>query len=287
MNFWRKLYLFFKVIVAVAVLGVVFSAFKFVSGARAALTPKVTTEDIRRTLENASAVDLQPGEKIFARARDLLATGNLREGSKKLQEILNFHPTTRSAAEARRILGEIKLDELLDPNNMDNKVVYEVKRGDSFIPIVSRTDTSFELLMYLNNLKDLRTLHPGDEFITMPLNFTVIVDLDEESVQLWDGDEFIKAYPIQKLDSERKIKTGTVKLSGKLGAANGRTYPESRSQYRTADKVLTISGRSLQIRSETEDENLGDAAFLSPPDMEELAMLVRTGNEVVIRRRGQ
>lgn len=287
MSVWKKFYLFLKVVIGLAVLGVIFATFEFVQTARAALTPEVTTEEIKQALEQANSVDLQPGEKVFARARDLLATGNLVDGRKKLTEILNFHPTTRSASEARRILGEMNLDELLDPTNMKNKSLYEVKRGDSFIPIVNRNETSFELLMSLNNLSDFRGLHPGDELLAMPLNFTVVVDLDNKTVELWEDDSFVKAYPIQELDSERKIKTGETSLSGKMGLANGRSYPESRTQYREAEKVLTIDGRTLQIRQESDEEDLGDAAFLRASDMEELAMLVRRGNAVIIRKRGE
>jgi len=253
----------------------------FVTQVQAKENPQKITRTLKDKLEQTSLVDLEPGEKAFSRARQLLSTGNFAEGRDKLLYIVNFHPSTRSGDEARRILGEMNMDRILSLDEMANKKVYKVKSGDSILAIASREKTNLDVMMLLNNLTQFEQIHPGDEFIVMELDFRIEINAERELLTLSQGDEFVKQYRIQKMDIDEGSNRFRTKIAGKSG---GRRYSPNSSKYRSASKVLGLSGTSLQIRGMTDaEEEGGQVIYLTRSDMEELAMLLRVGNEVVIR----
>ena len=67
--------------------------------------------------------------------------------------------------------------------------------------------------------------------------------------------------------------------------SGGRVSPVKFESYRNARKVLILDHRGLQLREvmEIEEEDQGRGFFLSGADMEELALLLRVGNEVEVR----
>ena len=79
---------------------------------------------------------------------------------------------------------------------MSNKSLYEVKRGDSYLAIAARHETTLDLLVYLNGLMDLRSLQPKDELIVMPLNLKFLIDPNKKVLSLWDGERFLKEYSL-------------------------------------------------------------------------------------------
>ncbi len=280
----KRAYLILKCLIAIAVLVMMAKTAVFVTQVQAKEDPQEITRELKEKLEQTSLVDLEPGEKAFNRARQLLSTGNFAEGRDKLLYIVNFHPSTRSGDEARRILGEMNLDRIFSLEEMANKKVYKVKSGDSILKIANREKTNLDVMMLLNNLTKFAQIHPGDEFIVMELGFRLEVHTERELLSLWKEDEFIKQYRIQKMDLDEGSGRFRTKIAGKSGYHDGRRYSPNSSKYRTAAKVLGLSGTSLQIRGMTEDdEGGGQVIYLTRSDMEELAMLLRVGNEVVIR----
>ena len=94
-----------------------------------------------------------------------MATGQFDDAREKLLFIVNFYPLSNSAAEARRLLGELNLDEILSTDVMEGKSVHTVVSGDSFLKIANKYDTTLDCIMHLNGLQRLDRLHPGDELV--------------------------------------------------------------------------------------------------------------------------
>ena len=99
-----------KVLAALLVLGVL--------GATVTLVERLKKEtavpqlrEIPEDLERVPAVE--PGEIAFERGRELLATGQFEKAREKLEFLVGVYPSSSSAGEARRILGELNLDDLL------------------------------------------------------------------------------------------------------------------------------------------------------------------------------
>lgn len=258
---------------------------------------KATAKPLERIIEDNELINFEPGQHEFNRALQLIALQKLDEAREKLLFIQNLYPNSTNGPEARRILGEINLDEILSIENMANKKIHKVSPGEGYLRIANGNKTTLDCIMFLNGLTELGRLHTGDELIVMPLDFKLMVDLEKRRVELFHRDDlkkehvFAKDYPIQNIDLE-SLRSGTsqAKISRKLGEIEGRSYPPTHSKYRHALKVLgfTIRGNYIQFRPvpAADAEDPGQGIFLKPSDMEELSMLIRIGNEVEVKSAG-
>ncbi len=229
--------------------------------------------------------EIDPGMKVFEKARECIAVGDLVNARDRLRTVVSIYPRSKAAPEARRIVGEMNLDEVLSGANAENKKVYQVVRGDSYFGIAAKHETNLDMIMYLNGLMDLGSLQPGDELMVMPLNFRLRVEPKREALSLWDEGVFIKEYPLQAVVGAPGGDQKT-KIAKKTAVREGRAYTQASAGYRGASKVLTVERMPLVIAAMPEDgdpEALARGFYLSAADMEELALLTRPGNEVEIR----
>jgi len=240
-------------------------------------------QDLTDMLDSAEMPDIDPGEKTFQKAHELLALGKLPEAREKLTAIVNVFPTSSSAPAARRIVGEMNLDEILCSSHMQGKKLHVVKRGDTLLAIAAKYNTTIDCIIHLNSLLELRGIQPGDEVVVMPLEFRLLVEPRAKTISLWEGGRFIRDYNIIHLGSvpttaqRSKIASRSAELDGKKVPPQSKTYP-------SAAKVIQIVKPAIQIRSwdGTGDKPAG-GILLQPEDMEEISLLTRVGNEVEIR----
>jgi hypothetical protein len=240
-------------------------------------------EDFAKILDAAEMPDFEPGDRAFQKAHELIALGKIKEGREKLLAIVNVFPSSPAAPTARRIVGQMNLDEILSSNFEAGKTDYEVKRGDSYFAIAGRSDTSLDMIMHLNGMMELVNLQPGDELQLMPLGFRILIEPQRKSVSLWDGPKFVCEYPILRLNGVFPAKGKTV-IASRRATLDGKTVAATDKNYRTTTKSIQLKSPALQIfpyNDTDEDPPLG--IFLSEADIEELFLLTRTGNEVEIR----
>jgi LysM repeat protein len=230
---------------------------------------------------------VEPDEIAFERAREFLATGQFAEARVKLEFIVTLYPGSPSAAEGRRILGELNLDDLLSTEVMDGKVMYTVKSGDNFTKIALKHETTLDCIMHMNGLQRMDKLYPGNELVLLPLNFNIKIDVPRKRLSLFKEGHILKAYQLLSARTRRDAKGALrSKIGQKMGISNGRSIsPVRHESYRVAQKVLILDHQGLQVREvvEADEENSGRGFFLSESDMEELALLLRVGNEVEVR----
>jgi hypothetical protein len=170
-----------------------------------------------------------------------------------------------------------------------------VRSGESFLGIAAKHNTTLDCIMHLNGLLDLKGLHPGEELIVMPLELRVLVEPGRKVLSLWEErGRFVKEYPLAAMDLAG-LKGGLrTKIASKSGLLGDRRVTPGMKDYRDSSKVFILEKTSLQIRSldpAKEQENGTDlspgAGFhLAVEDAEELALLLRPGNEVEIRAAG-
>jgi hypothetical protein len=295
MSFWT----FFKLLAGLAVLAVMaFTAMLAyhivvapVGGIFEKLVPNPTEvvgrqddADFAKMLDSAELPDIDPGEKAFQKAHELLALGKIDEAREKLTAIVNVFPTSSSAPIARRIVGEMNLDEILSTSHMDGKKNHIVKRGNSFLGIAAEHQTSLDLIMHLNGMMELKNIQPGEELIVMPLQFRLLIEPQRKALSIWEGARFIREYPILDLGVPGKLTPGKTKISSKSADLNGRQVPPQSKDYRGAEKVIQIEKPALQIRgAAAAGESHPSGISLLSQDMEEISLLTRVGNEVEIR----
>ena len=249
------------------------------------LKEESTVPRLREVKVEGSTVE--PDEIAFERAREFLATGQFEEARVKLEFIVTLYPGSPSAAEGRRILGELNLDDLLSTEVMDGKVMYTVKSGDNFTKIALKHETTLDCIMHMNGLQRMDKLYPGNELVLLPLNFNIKIDVPRKRLSLFKEGHILKAYQLLSARTRRDAKGALrSKIGQKIGISNGRSIsPVRHESYRVAQKVLILDHQGLQLREvvEADEENSGRGFFLSESDMEELALLLRVGNEVEVR----
>lgn len=240
--------------------------------------------DFAKMLDAAELPDVEPGERAFQKAHELIALGELAEAREKLTAIVNIYPSSNAAPMARRIVGEMNLDEVLSSSHTEGKQTHVVRRGDSYFAIAGRYNTSLDLIMHLNGLMELRNLQPGDEIIVLPLEFRLLIEPQRKAVSLWDGGRFLREYPILHLDISGTIPSQHTTIGSKSAILNGRAVPPQSKLFRQAEKTLEIAKTPLRIRGFNPDaEERPRGIYLAPADLEELVLLTRVGNEVEIR----
>ena len=254
-------------------------------------------EVLDKIVGDGESDDFVPGQREYDGALELLAMDREDEAVEKLLFIQNLYSDTENGTEARRILGEINLDELLSIENMSNKMIYTIKPGEGYLNVANNSGTTLDCMMFLNGLLEMSPLHVGDELVVMSLNFKLVVDLTKRRIELFRPDEekkehiFVKDYPIMNLDLA-SLRGNSIhsKISRKQGEIKGEVVRPALSDYRHATKVLGFkAGRHfIQMRPvpERDEEDPGRGIFLMNSDMEELSMLIRIGNEVEIKPAG-
>lgn len=269
---------------------------KFVPSPRT-VAGEPTDMDFVKMVESAETPDIDPGLKAYQKALELIALGEMPLAREKLNSIINIFPGSTCAPEARHIVSQMNLDEILSSTHLDGKQTYVVQRGDSFLGIASKHQTTLDSILYLNGLTGLKNLHPGDELLLMPLEYRVLLDVPRMTVSLWEGGRFICEYPIQRLGTAGRLGSQTVTIRIKAGQLDGRAIkPKAPAPVHDEDgkpapppspprvrKALHLAKLPLRIAAYTPEDTDAPGIFLSPEDFEELFLLTRVGNTFEIR----
>lgn len=240
--------------------------------------------DFAKMLDSAELPDIDPGEKAFQKAHELLALDQYAEAREKLTAIVNVFPTSPSAPIARRIVGDMNMDEVLSTSFKEGKETHVVKRGDSFLGIAAKHRTTLDMILYLNGMFEYGGIQPGDELIVMPLDFRLLVEPHRKSISIWNGGKFIREYPIIRIDGGGALPSAKTKIESKAGLVDGKRVQSMAKGYRGAPKTIQLAKVPVPIVADIPgDEDPPNGIFLSIPDVEELNLLTRPGNEVEIR----
>ena len=240
--------------------------------------------EVARILDAADMPDIDPGEKAFQKAHELLAVGKLAQAREKLTTIVNIFPSSSSAPVARRIVGEMNLDEILSASHMAGKKIHVVKRGDSFVGIAAQHKTTIDCIMCLNSMMELKNIQPGEELVVLPLDFHLLVEPRRQVLSLWDGGHFLREYPVLHLGPAVTHLLPKTLISSKAAELDGKRVQPQSKDYRAAAKVIQLAKSPVVIRGwdGTGDKPAG-GILLGIQDMEEVCLLTRAGNEVEFR----
>ncbi len=267
--------------VAVAPLGGVFA--KIIPTPVKVVTGQ-TDADFAKMLDSPDMPDIDPGEKAFQKAHEFLAMGKLPEAREKLESIVNLFPSSSSAPVARRIVGEMNLDEILSTAHMEGKKTHVVKRGDSFLGIAAQNKTTIDSIMHLNSMMELKGIQPGEEIVVMPLEFKLLIEPHRKALSVWDGARFICEYPILHIGGTASHAPPKSQITSKFAELDAKRIQTQIKGYRGAPKVIEFAKPAVQIRGwDGQGPKPGTGILLSIPDLEELNLLTRSGNEVEIR----
>jgi len=248
----------------------------------------VVIDSVRRKLSSKNTPEIVLGNPAFEKARSMLQQGEYDDARLKLEEIVVRYPGTPAEREAYRVLGEMRLDDLLEHRPDDGKFIYTVKHNDSYLKIVGEFDTKLDILMYLNGLTRIDRLQPKDKLVIMPLNLSLkIIPRLNQLFLLDEKGDVIKYYePVVDMTMPKKP-SGSDKVT--TSVENIRAYKGksrvniTRGDYREATKKIKILNPNIEIISEDiEVDESFRGIILAKADMEELALLLRRSNTVEI-----
>ena len=235
-----------------------------------------------KVLEVGEMIDIEPGDKAFQKAAEMLATGKITEAREKLLFLINYYPSSNAAPEARHILSEMNMDDFLSLRNNPHLVTHKVVRGDSYLAIATKNQSTLDCIMHFNGLMELSPLQPGDELLVMPLILRITIEPKREALTLWNKGTFLKEYRVLKSVGV-PLAVFSTKIESKGGVYQNKKIAPGMKDYRASEKTITL-GRGLHIVADTEGSGSTVHGFhLDPADTEELALLLCVGNEVEIR----
>jgi len=249
----------------------------------------VVIDSVRRKLSSKNTPKIVLGNPAFENARSMLKRGEFDNARLKLEEIVVRYPGSPAEKEAYRVLGEMRLDDILEKKPDDGKFVYTVKHNDSYLKIVSENDSNLATVMHLNGLTRIDRLQPGDKLVIMPLNFSLRIIPRLNQLFLVDEDgEVVKYFePVADMTLPKKQGESDVVITS---VENIRAYKGSsrvnvtRGDYLEASKRIKILNPSIEIigdGAKVDDSFRG--VILTKPDMEDLVLLLRRANAVEIR----
>ena len=262
-------------------------------------------------IKKGDAPRMDPGAKRFDAAIDLIKEGRIEDGRDALFKLINQFRESPTCAEAKRIIGEINMDQLFAAESKAGKKDYIVQPGDSLALIASRQNTTVDLLIRLNGLMGT-VLQPGDHLTVLPLDFSLHVNVGEKAVSLYrkvgEKEFFFKEYQAQDIRLPAGLRVPVeMEIRGKSAVMDGKAVLSSDPRYAEAEKLLPGSRSPSRTdillrpmpapRKETADPapaaapaapELEDTpepgVFLAREDLEEMFALVRNGSKLYFIR---
>lgn len=255
---------------------------------------------------------IDPGAKRFDAAIALVRGGSLEEGREALYKLVGQFPESATCPEARRIIGEINMDQLFSPSYRAGKTEYIVQPGDSLGRISDKVKTNIDYIIRLNSLMS-STLQPGDRLLVAPIDFHLGVLVKEKQVVLYrrvgEKDYAFKFYTAQDIVLPPGIKVPeSYEIGVKSAQMDGEAVPNTDPQYAQADKWIPVHrpkavASSFSFRVPVPPKAVPvpvtpadpkavvapppapeTGIFLAPEDLEELFALVRRGSKVDLGR---
>ncbi len=226
-----------------------------------------------------------PGAQAMQRAREFLEVGDYSEAREKLLFITNFYSEAPFASRARKILGEMNLDQFFSPDTLKEKSEYTIKRGDSLSKIAKKHECTVEYIMALNGLSYPDRIQPGQKLIVRPINFKTVIDAKQRLLTLVDDGKYIKEYPLLEVTAKSRSSKITTKIDQALGYDKSSTFPRSSSSYQKNKKMVLLKDGNWLIRGVKHPDEIdpGSGFFLSESNMEEYSILIKSGDPVEIR----
>lgn len=253
-----------------------------------------------------------PGLHHFNLAVELLRGKKLDDGRDGLYKLLRQFPRSPTTAEAKRIIGEMNLDNLYAHEAIGGKRDYIVQPGDSLLAIAAKHQTTLETLARVNGLTSYN-LQPGDLLFVIPMNFDLVVDASTKTVTVMREGRFFHQYQAIDLQLPPNLKIpSSLEVASKsaINPADGKVANPVTVAFISAEKRIVLNRKgtastALMITSPTvvraqstpdavpkaipveDDEDDGDTAprtglFLAPEELEEIYPLLRRGSAVTL-----
>ena len=232
--------------------------------------------------KNVPVID--PGDQFYDAAQRLMADGKHVEAREKLGMIIANHPMSGRAQSARKIVGEMNLDELFSVGRLEGKVFHYMQRGETHEQAAEKCRSNLDCLLYLNPSMDLRRSKEGERLLVLPLDFHFVLEIERKAISVWNGGRFVCEFAVLQLVDRMARQRGGYFIESKAAGSSDLKPRVGTAEYRSATKAIWLARPALKIQGwDGEGDPPEGAVLLASADMEELFLLTRPGNEMEIR----
>ena len=158
----------------------------------------------------------------------------------------------------------------------------------STLPPISAARSTVGYIIHVNGRMG-SVLQRGDQLIVSPLDFRIVANLSAKTVTLRTAeDKFFKEYAL--VDFKRPPNSASsfdTQVKQLVVATSARRIEVGTPEYISARKELRCARAGIAFRTKTGDaekDKYTTGIFLAREDIEELALLVRPGTEVFVRK---
>ncbi len=228
-----------------------------------------------------------PGIAMFEEAKQQVAGGNHSDGQKTLLALIQSFPDSTRINEARKLLGDLNINEFFSPVPGPHKMEYVVARGDSIGKIAIKTKYPAELIFKANGLNSL-TIQPGRKLIIPKGQFSLVINVKRGDVTLLNNGFFFRWYKPLEVRLPAKVGLGQYKLREKIAWSDGIRVAFGEKKYLGSSRWIVINDNAITLYSETNPatpnaQKPNTGIMLGPADMEELFALVAKDTPVIVK----
>jgi hypothetical protein len=229
-----------------------------------------------------------PSTGLLEQAKELIAKGNVDDGKRLLISIFQSFPHSLKADDARKMVGDMNIQDFFSSKPAPDKKEYTVQRGDSIARIAGKTKAAPELIFKANGLESLR-IQPGQKFIIPSGQFSLQILLGNQAVELLNHGDFFRWYKALDFHLPPNINPGQSKVIGKEAWSGGLRVAFGEKNYLGSSRWIVINQNGITIYSETNPDkpNVQKPRFgvqLASEDMEELYALLGRDTPVTISK---
>lgn len=272
------------------------------------LQPEKLIQAEMKEIKKSDLPVFDPGAKRFDAAMELIKAGKIEEGRDALLKLVQAFPESPKCAEAKRIVGEVNMDQFFSLDHKAGKRDYIVQPGDGLQRIAIKHQIPMDLIIRLNGLMG-NVLQPGDHLTLVQADFALVVDVSEKTVELrrvlGDKEYFFKEYAAVDVRLPGGLKAPLdMEIKTKSAMLDGKALQTTDPRYYDADKWLVCSKGGLLLRTPPPTRPAAPApaaapapgeavglppppepgVFLQPADLEELFALLRIGSKLYLVR---
>ena len=250
--------------------------------------PKAQTEAIELKTSMPAAGESEAG--YLASAADCEKKGDLLKAKEAYQKIIEKYPGSNNISKTQEALDNLNIKILFSPAMTPDSFTYEIQKGDTLTKIAKKFNTTTELILKANGLKDAN-VRIGKKLKISKAKFSVVVDKSQNILTLKSDQEIVKTYKVST-GKNSCTPVGTFKVTNKLidppwYPSAGGMIPAKDPKNVLGSRWIGLSKQGYGIHGTIEPESIGKSVTegcvrMKNAEVEELYSIIPIGTEVVI-----
>lgn len=243
-----------------------------------------------RPAASANEIEKENGTLLFEKAQGFIAEGELLKARSAYKKILEKFPNSADIQKAQENLENLNIQILLSSIMTDDAFTYQVQKGDTLTAIAKKFNTTVDLIMKSNSLKDT-SLRIGKNLKITKRKFSIVVDKSQNILTLKSDQDIFKTYRVST-GKNSCTPVGNFKIITRIVnppwyPPNGGVIPAGDPKNVLGSRWLGLSKPSYGIHGTIQPESIGKSVTegcvrMKNTEVEELFTIVPEGTEVTI-----